>query len=63
MLALRADLDRVRGRWPRIAADTGISYFTVCRIARGDTPTPQIDTFGKLRSWLDANLPQPADAA
>jgi hypothetical protein len=53
MAALRQDLDRARGRWPEIASDTGINYFTICRIARGETPTPQIDTFEKIRAWLD----------
>lgn len=63
MSTLRTDLARARGRWPQIATDTGVNYFTVARIARGETPSPQIDTFEKLRAWLDAHLPQPADAA
>jgi hypothetical protein len=53
MSKLRADLARVRGQWRRVAADTEIAHDTVCRIARGDTPTPQIDTYEKLRGWLD----------
>lgn len=57
---LRADLARARGRWPQIAGDTGVNYFTIARIARGVTPTPQINTYEKLRDWLDANLPQQA---
>jgi hypothetical protein len=56
MTALKADLGRAKGLWPRIAQDTGIGYFTVCRIAGGKTPSPQIGTFLKLRGWLDANL-------
>lgn len=56
MNALRADLKLARGQWPRIADDTGVNYFTVARIARGTTASPQISTFQKLRGWLDANL-------
>lgn len=58
METLRADLARARGRWPRISEDTGIDYFTVARIARGETESPRIDTFEKLRDWLNANLPE-----
>jgi hypothetical protein len=56
MSALRVDLGRARGLWPKIAGDTGVNYFTVARIARGTTVSPQIDTFQKLRGWLDAHL-------
>lgn len=64
MNVLRADLDRARGRWPKIADATGVNYFTIARIARGQTPTPQINTYEKLRAWLDINLPrESADAA
>ncbi len=55
MQQLRADLGRARGHWPRIADDTGVNYFTIARIARGVTPNPQIDTFGKIRDWIDAH--------
>lgn len=54
--ALRADLDRARGRWQVIARETGLSYSTVCRIARGDIPDPGVQSYVLLRSWCDANL-------
>jgi hypothetical protein len=60
MTNLRADLERVKGRWRQIAADTDVGYDTVCRIGRGDTPAPQIDTYEKLRGWLDQHAPQQA---
>jgi hypothetical protein len=64
MPTLRADLARAKGRWPQIAEATGINYFTIARIAGGRTPAPQIDTYEKLRGWLDTNLSNaPADAA
>lgn len=56
MEALRHDLDRARGRWPQISRDTSVDYFTIARIARGNTQNPRIDTFDKLRAWLDAHL-------
>ncbi len=55
MLKLRTDLDRARGHWPRIASDTGVDYFTIARIARGDTENPRVDTFGKIREWIDVH--------
>ena len=30
--------------------------FTICRIARGETERPRIDTVEKIRGWLDSNL-------
>jgi hypothetical protein len=60
MQSLRNDLDRARGRWPEIAGATGLNYFTIARIARGETPTPQIDTYEKVRNWLDAHCPRQA---
>ena len=64
MEALRHDLDLARGTWPRIAHDTGVDYFTIARIARGETASPRIDTVEKLRGWLSQNPPanQPAAA-
>ena len=62
METLRSDLDRARGRWPAIARDTGIDYFTIARIARKNTERPRIDTVEKLQSWLATNLPA-GDAA
>lgn len=58
--ALVADLNRARGRWQLIARDTGINYFTVCRIARGDTPDPGVNTYERLRAWCDENVPKVA---
>lgn len=62
MESLRADLEKARGRWPKIAADTGIDYFTIARIARRDTESPRIDTVMKIQGWLRENL-APANGA
>lgn len=62
MPTLRADLQRARGRWPQMATDTGVSHSTISRVARGRIPTPQIDTYLALRSWLDEHLPEQAAA-
>ncbi len=61
--ALVADLDRARGRWQSIAKDTGINYFTICRIARGNTPDPGVKTYERLRQWCDKNLSRDPEAA
>lgn len=63
MDTLRGDLDRARGTWPKIAAETGVDYFTIARIARGVTERPRIDTVEKIRAWLDANRPVQNNAA
>lgn len=55
METLRRDLDLARGTWPRIARETGVDYFTIARIARGETERPRIDTVEKLRGWLAEN--------
>ena len=57
------DLDRARGRWQSIAKDTGINYFTICRIARGNTPDPGVKTYERLRQWCDKNLSRDPEAA
>jgi transcriptional regulator with XRE-family HTH domain len=54
---LRADLDRARGQWPKIASETGLDHSTIARIARADIPNPRIQTVDRIREWLDANLP------
>lgn len=63
MQTLRANLDRARGRWKQVAADTGINYFTIARIARGNTPNPQIGTVDKLQQWAAKNLPVETESA
>lgn len=60
MEALRADLANAKGTWPRVAADTGIDYFTIARIARGVTKRPRIDTVEAIQAWLMANPPKEA---
>jgi transcriptional regulator with XRE-family HTH domain len=57
MSTLRNDLFRAKGHWSRLSRKTGIEYSTVVRIARGITPNPQIETYRKIRIWLDKNLP------
>lgn len=52
---LRHGLDQARGHWPVIAQDTGIDYFTIARIARGETENPRIDTVERIQGWLASN--------
>ncbi len=55
MIALRTDLARAKGYWPLIARHTGVDYFTVARIARGETADPRIGTYSKIREWIDTH--------
>lgn len=52
---LRSDLDRARGHWPRISRDTEIDHATIARIARGEIKNPRLDTFVKIRGWMDTH--------
>ena len=49
---LRQDLNRRRGDWIRIAASTGLSYWTILRIANGRATNPKIDTVEALQKAL-----------
>jgi transcriptional regulator with XRE-family HTH domain len=57
MELLRLDLARAKGHWSKLSRNTGIEHSTIVRIARGATPNPQIETYRKIRVWLDTNLP------
>jgi predicted transcriptional regulator len=52
---LRHELDRARGHWPTISRDTGVDYFTIARIARGETENPRINTVERIQEWLIEN--------
>ena len=52
MERLRSGLESMRGRWPEIARDTGVDYFTIARIARGDTADPRISSVDSILGWL-----------
>ncbi len=49
---VRQGLDEARGSWPQVARETGIDYFTICRIARGETQNPRFATVERLQKWL-----------
>lgn len=45
-------LDAAKGRWPEIAAASGVPYRTVQKIGSGKTRTPRIDNVEKLASYF-----------
>ena len=49
---LRQGLEGARGHWPMISRETGIDYFTIARIARGETQNPRIETVERIQEWL-----------
>jgi hypothetical protein len=63
MNVLRAWLADQRGRWTRIAADTGLSTKTLARIAHGQESV-NLRTYTKLREAMKAasQLPEPVAA-
>jgi len=44
-----------KGEWPQIAADTGMSYSTLCKIAQGHIESPSVHTMQRLYDHLTAN--------
>ncbi|AOI88997.1 hypothetical protein WS58_06335 [Burkholderia pseudomultivorans] len=57
---IRSWLCEKRGKWARIAADTGLSSKTVQRIARGEVTSVSLRTYVLLR---DAMLAQQKETA
>lgn len=41
-------LGQCKGRWPQVAASSGVPYRTVQKIGSGKTGAPRIDTVEKL---------------
>lgn len=63
MNVLRAWLVDQRGRWTRIAADTGLSTKTLSRIANGEVDSVNLRTYTKLREAMKAAVPMSAEPA
>lgn len=55
MNVLRTWLKDQRGRWTRIAADTGLSTKTLSRIAHEESYCVNLRTYGKLRDAMKAS--------
>ncbi len=51
---LRERLAAVRGQWPEIAAESGVPYSTIQKIAQGKTKNPGIETFSSIDRALRA---------
>ncbi len=49
---VRAALERKRGVWRRVAADTGVSYSWISQFVRNKIPNPGYATLVKLRDEL-----------
>lgn len=46
-------LAKYKGEWPTIAADTGIAYGTLVKIARKDVDNPGVVTIQTLAAYLE----------
>lgn len=55
---IQSELLRRQGQWRQCAEDLSINYSTVFRIAKGDTPSPRIDTVDAIYDWLMRNPPK-----
>jgi len=52
MKVLRKWLEDNKGRWTKIAADTGLSTKTLSRIANGEVESVHLTTYTKLREAM-----------
>lgn len=51
---VKQGLAKAKGRWPEIARDAEVDYFTVVRIGSGKSKSPRYETIEKLANALDA---------
>lgn len=51
-LEVRAELERRRGEWPRIAAAAGVSHSWVSQFVRGLIPSPRYVTLTRIAAAL-----------
>lgn len=56
-------LQKAKGRWPEVAAESGLPYKTVKNVGTGHTTNPTIHTLFALEKGLDAVLGKAASVA
>lgn len=49
---IRADLEKRRGDWPKIATDAQVSHSWISQFVRGKIPNPGYETLKRLRATL-----------
>ncbi len=52
---VRKGLNARRGKWQQIAAETGVPYFTLSKIASGATKDPRWGSLSPLADWIEAS--------
>ena len=50
---IRQNLEAARGSWPKIANETGISYWTLSKLVRGVIVNPHFNTIERLHLWFE----------
>lgn len=59
---LRNRLNAQKGDWPRLCADTGLSYWWVTKFAQGRIVEPGLSKVERLQGWLStAESTEPAE--
>lgn len=48
-------LDKRRGTWREVCADTGVNYSTLQKIVQGQVTNPGVNTVERLHEYLVAN--------
>lgn len=48
MVYLRKNVEQRRGKWPKIAAEAGVSYSWLVQVMNGKTPNPQVKQVQKV---------------
>lgn len=54
-IRVRADLERLRGDWPRIAAAADVSHSWISQFVRGKIPNPGIATLKQIAAAIQAD--------
>jgi len=49
-----------KGRWPEVAAGSGVPVSTVRKVAQRRTKNPRIETIDRLRRYFLSSSPPPA---
>lgn len=55
-------LEAARGKWPQIAEDTGVPYFTITNIVQGKSVDPRVSSLQPLVDYFRARDAGPAQA-
>jgi len=60
---LRAQLERCRGQWKRVATESGVPYKTIKNFMQRSDSYPRVPTMSKLQGYFEAEATSVAGSA